>query len=242
MLLANQWSLRPAGTQIELRDFPINVAVPPNSRFAAVLHSGYSANQVSIVDLLSGYAVSHASIEQSFYGLEFSTDGKRLFCSGAGDEVIHSFEFQNGNLGTHEEIPLREHYERGIPAGLSVDAAMRHLFVANVWGDRITKVDLLPQPKATDIPLRTNTQPLLRTAEAPAQDADTAAATKRAEVGLYGTGPEDSFPYACRLDEKRQRLFVSLWAQSSVAVIDLKSNQVIAHCQTQEHPCEMRLT
>jgi len=92
VLLPNQWSLQPAGTQIELRDFPINVSVHPNNRFAAVLHSAYSANQVSIVDLISGHAVSHAPIEQSFYGLEFSSDGKRLFCSGAGEEVIHSFD------------------------------------------------------------------------------------------------------------------------------------------------------
>src|SRR5260370_2764980 len=61
MLLPNQWSLRPAGTQIELRDFPINVAVHPNNRFSAVLHSGYSANQASIIYLLSGHALSHAS-------------------------------------------------------------------------------------------------------------------------------------------------------------------------------------
>src|SRR5262245_46499951 len=57
VLLPNMWSLRPAGTQIELRDFPVNVAVHPKGRFAAVLHSGYSAHVVSIVDLRLGKAV-----------------------------------------------------------------------------------------------------------------------------------------------------------------------------------------
>ena len=51
-----------------------------------------------------------------------------------------------------------------------------------------------------------------------------------------------AFPYACRLDEKRQRLYVSLWAQAAVAVIDLKVGQVIARWPAQEHPCEMALT
>src|SRR5664279_3430875 len=37
VLLTNQWSLRPAGKQVELGDFPINVAVHPDGRFAAVL-------------------------------------------------------------------------------------------------------------------------------------------------------------------------------------------------------------
>src|SRR2546422_5947630 len=48
--------------------------------------------------------------------------------------------------------------------------------------------------------------------------------------------------YACRLDEKRQRLYVSLWAQAAVAVVDLKATQVIARWPAQEHPCEMLLT
>src|SRR5207302_7407319 len=54
ILLPNQWSLQPAGKQIELRDFPVNVAVHSQGKFAAILHSGYSAHQISIVDLVAG--------------------------------------------------------------------------------------------------------------------------------------------------------------------------------------------
>src|SRR6266581_2102512 len=142
MLLPNQWSLRPTGRQIELRDFPVNIAIHPNGRFVAVLHSGHSVHVVTIVDLASEKIVSHANIDQSFYGVAFSRDGGRLFCSGAGEEVIHSFLFQNGNLTGHEEIRLRNINERGIPAGLAVDAQGRTLFAANLWGDRISRVDL----------------------------------------------------------------------------------------------------
>ncbi len=35
VLLPNQWSLRPAGQQIELGDFPVNIAMHPKSRYAA---------------------------------------------------------------------------------------------------------------------------------------------------------------------------------------------------------------
>src|SRR5262245_36327525 len=41
VLLPNQWSLRPVGRQVVLGDFPINIAMHPGNRFAAVLHSGY---------------------------------------------------------------------------------------------------------------------------------------------------------------------------------------------------------
>ena len=51
VLLPNQWSLRPAGEQVELGNFPVNVAIHPQGQFAAVLHSGYGPNIVAVVDL-----------------------------------------------------------------------------------------------------------------------------------------------------------------------------------------------
>lgn len=241
VLLPNQWSLRPVGKQIELRDFPINIAVHPSGKFVAVLHSGYSAHQVTIVDLAKGEAVSHADMPQSFYGLEFSHDGSRLYCSGAGDEVIHTFEFHDGQLANHQKIQLREIKERAVPAGIALTDDNRTLYVANVWGDRVTRVELGPQPKIQDIPLRTNAGPLLNTEGTRTSDPDTEAAAKRAEVYLLQTSPDDTFPYACRIDEKRERLYVSLWAQSSVGIIDLRSNRLIGRWPTDEHPCEMIL-
>ncbi len=74
------------------------------------------------------------------------------------------------------------------------------------------------------------------------QDEDTQAAKKRIEAGFYLADAQDGFPYACRLDERKQRLYVSLWAQSAVAVIDLKSNTIVGRWAAQEHPCEMALT
>src|SRR5215212_2035916 len=53
VMLPNLWSLRPVGRQIALGDFPVNIAVSPNGRFAAALHSGNSDNEIFIVDLKS---------------------------------------------------------------------------------------------------------------------------------------------------------------------------------------------
>jgi hypothetical protein len=41
VLLPNQWSLKPAGKQIKLGDFPVQIALHPSERWAAVLHTGY---------------------------------------------------------------------------------------------------------------------------------------------------------------------------------------------------------
>src|SRR5579862_4065640 len=58
VLLPNQWSLHPAGRQVDLADFPVNIAVHPSGRFAAVLHSGYSDHQILIVDIPAAQVVS----------------------------------------------------------------------------------------------------------------------------------------------------------------------------------------
>src|ERR1017187_4309140 len=156
VLLPNQWSLRPVGKQIELGDFPINVAVHPGGRFAAVLHSGYSQHEIRVVDIASAAVVSRNDVHEAFYGLEFSKDGRQLFCSGAGDEVVHSFEFQQGRLTHHHQIKLRDPKLRAIPAALAVDATGKRLFVTNVWGNRVTRVELPPQAEPADIVLGTN--------------------------------------------------------------------------------------
>jgi DNA-binding beta-propeller fold protein YncE len=241
VLLPNQWSLNPAGRQVELGDFPVNIAVHPDGRFAAVLHTGYSAHQILVIDIPAGTVVSRTGISQAFYGLEFSADGKRLFCSGAADEVIHAFDFSNGTLSNQQQIRLRPAKEKGVPAGFAIDKAARRLYIANVWGHRITQVDMGSPPQVKDLQLSTNATTASSEAT-PSKDFDTAAAEKRALAALYAGNPSDTFPYTCRLDEKRGRLYVSLWGQAAVEVIDVASGERVSRWPTEEHPCEMVLT
>jgi WD40 repeat protein len=241
VLLPNQWSLRPVGRQVPLGDFPINIAVHSGGRFAAVLHTGYGDHEILIVNLSSGKVVSRTKIHEAFYGLEFSADGRRLYCSGAGDEVVHQFEFQAGNLIGHQEIELRAIREKGVPAGLVVNRAESHLFVANVWGNSFSKIELGDDPQVFDFPLSGTNTSIAEPAPIPSVDPDTAAAEKRSLVAAE-TNKGGIFPYACRLDEERKRLYLSLWAQAAVDVIDLASERIVDRWKAEDHPCEMVLT
>ena len=246
VLLPNQWSLRPAGRQVPLGDFPVNIAVHPGGRFAAVLHCGYGQHEVIVVDVKAAQAVSRAKVNEAFYGLEFSPDGRRLYCSGASDEVVHVFNFKNGQLTEDRPIRLCSTRERGIPCGMAVSGNGRDLYIANVWGQYVSKVDLnAPGMVLNLVPTPGAEGNLVRAKEFEAEDPedpDLSAITKRTQALFDPTTPDAPFPYACRLDEKRQVLYVSLWAESAVAVIDLKSNRVVARWATQEHPNEMLLT
>src|SRR3954447_12452363 len=95
VLLPNQWSLQPAGRQIELGDFPVNIAVHPSGEWLAVLHAGYGEHEIHIVDVRRARprVCSRVSLEQTFYGLIFAPDGKHLFASGGEFELVHEFAF-----------------------------------------------------------------------------------------------------------------------------------------------------
>jgi DNA-binding beta-propeller fold protein YncE len=227
VLLPNQWSLRPGGRQIELGDFPINIAVHPQSRYAAILHSGYSHHGIMLVDLSTEKVVTNVPVEEAFYGITFSHDGSTLFCSGASEEVIHSFHFKDGILSDPHDIRLRDVKAVGVPAGLALNASATRLCVANLNGQSASEVDLRKE-KVVDIPL-TPTGSGFETVTMPGK-------TIEGELNHVGV-----FPYACCLDNRRHRLYVSLWGAAQIAVVDLKSHQVIARWPTDEHPNEMLL-
>eukprot|EP01036_Dinobryon_divergens_P046411 gene46411-62074_t len=140
VLLPNQWSLRPVGKQVPMGDFPLNVALHPDGKFAAVLHSGYGQHEVRILEVKTGRPVSQVAIEESFYGLAWAPDGKSLFVSGGGAEVIHAFDFKAGYLVTPRQLALRPATEQGVPSGLAVSADGRALYVAESWGQRVEKI------------------------------------------------------------------------------------------------------
>lgn len=227
VLLPNQWSLRPVGKQIPVGDFPINVALHPGGRFAAVLHSGYGLHEVRILEVKTGRAVSQAAIEESFYGLAWSSDGGRLFASGGGAEVIHAFEFKDGYLSAHRELVLRPAKEQGIPGGLAVSADNAALYVAESWGQRVEKIST-----ADGRPLWTRS---FAAAEGAATTAHEGARLKPA------SDPQAPFPYTCVADEKSGRVFVSLWAQSAVLVLDATTGADVARWPVGAHPNEMLL-
>src|SRR5439155_19824001 len=176
------------------------------------------------------------------YGIAFSTDGKKVFCSGAGSEVIHAFAFSKGYLSDEQSIKLRDSKLRGIPGGLAVSSDGNTLFVANVWGHRVSVVDTAAQTVTGEILLGTNALVFIDPNKTTAVSEDEAGITKRAEAVLDQTKSSDPFPYSCLLDEKRSRLYVSLWAQATVAVIDVKTKDIIARWPTEEHPNEMLLS
>jgi len=240
VLLPNQWALRPVGRQILLGDFPVNIAVSPDGRFATVLHCGDGEQEIITVDLKTNGVISRVSLEESFYGVTFSADGRHLYCSGAGDEVVHAFKFSEGYPSEHRVIHLREVKHPGVPSGVTVSEDGRNLFVANLLGHSLSYVDLATGKTNGETVFATNA--VLTFTNDTTLSEDEAAIQKRAEAALQDSRSDLPFPYGCLLDEKRGRIYVSFWAQSCVGVIDLNTRQLVTRWATEEHPNEMLLS
>lgn len=239
MLLPNQWSLRPAGSQVELGDFPVNLAVAPDGKFAVMLHCGYGQHELVVVNLSQKQITSRTNVPEAFYGITFSSDAKKVYCSGSSGEEVFAFDYQAGKLSNRKSIALRNAAERGVPAGLAVEANGKRLFAANLWNDMVSCINL-SNGAVHNLQLTTNSSVIPSPAK-PEEDFDTAAATKRAKAAKLAENADAVFPYACVVDSKNERLYVSLWAAASVAVIDLKTEKVSGRWATGVHPCEMAL-
>ena len=239
VLLPTQWSLRPVGRQVPVGDFPVNVALHPDGRHALVLHCGYGRHELAVLDLTTRNLVSRTIVPEAFYGLTLDATGRQCFVSGAGDEVVRRYRFETGALIPDADVTLRDKSLRGVPAGVAVSRDGGTLYVANLWGQSLSRVDLRAGAAAV-VDLALTPQAPASAPRPPATGADPAI-TKRAEQLLEKAGPGLPFPYACVLDEPRGRLYVSLWGASAVAVIDIRGWREVVRWQVEEHPNEMLL-
>jgi DNA-binding beta-propeller fold protein YncE len=227
ILLPNQWSLRPAGRQLPLGDFPVNMALHPGGAWLAVLHAGYGEHEIVLVDLKRQRIASRVSLDETFYGLCFSPDGKRLFASGGQYEVVHAFDFADGLLAQHREIRIVPVEEKFIPAGLAVDPAGRLLAAAGPWGDAVCLVPLDEPDGRTLVPLGKDSFPY-----ACAFDRDgkrlLVSLWNRAAVAVIDLGakkpvatwPTERHPTEMALSPDGKALFVACANSTKVSVID----------------------
>jgi DNA-binding beta-propeller fold protein YncE len=246
--LPNQWRLKPAGKQLEVGNFPVNMAVHPSGQYLAVLHAGYQEHEVMIIDLnrAKQKIVSRVAVDQTFYGLCFSPDGRRLYASGGELEVVHEFEFSRGLLGNARTVSLAGAGEKLIVGGLATDAIGRELFACCTWGDVVVRVPADNPENRTVIHVGVakagekkekpkGDPPSPPDGRKDPKDGD----PRKKEPAKSTVADRGVHPYACLPSPDGKFLYVSLWADAHIAVIDLEKNEVVKRVPTAPHPTEM---
>jgi DNA-binding beta-propeller fold protein YncE len=247
--LPNQWRLRPAGTQLEVGDFPVNQALHPSGQFMAILHAGFRDHEITIVELGRRRTVTRKIIDQAFYGLSFSPDGKKLYASGGETEVVHEFDFDRGTLSNPKTISLKDTAKNLIVGGVTAISNDELIAVAT-WGDTLYRIPTANPENRTILSL---SKELIKAAPkkvgnegnppSPEDGRKKPKDKKADEVDDDDPSKGDAcFPYAILPDAKGERAFISYWGQGKVAVLDLAKNEIIAHWKTELHPTEMILS
>jgi hypothetical protein len=225
VLLPNGWSLKPAGRQLALGDFPVNLALHPDGHWLAVLHAGYGEHEIILVDLKKQKMTSRVILDETFCGLCFSPDGKRLFASGAEFEVVHAFDFADGLLSHHREIRVADPEKKFICAGLATDDKGSRLAVAGPWGNAVLTAKLLPDPerwRRTDLPPESFPYACLFDREGTRLFVSLwgKAAVAVLDGGKVTTWPTEEHPTEMALSPDGKALFVACANSTKVAVLD----------------------
>ena len=104
VLLPNGWSIKEAGRQSRLGDFPVLAEIHPTEPVIAVLHAGYGEHEVITVNTNNGKIIGRVSMPETFAGLTWSRDGKQLYVGGGWDDLVYRFENHQGLLSNQVKI------------------------------------------------------------------------------------------------------------------------------------------
>ncbi len=224
--LPNGWSLKPAGRPAPLGDFPVAMAEHPTEPVLAVLHAGYGEHEVVTLDSRDGKIIGRASVPETFAGLVWSSDGSRLFVGGGFDQVIYRFHHENGLL--YDRTTLGNGQDASNAKQRPDEPLPRAERGARPAKGCMTGLALSADGKT------------LWAANAWAHllerfDTETGRVLGQVDLGA------DSYPFGVVVDEPRNRVYVSLWGQAKVSVVDAKGLKVVETWETGPHPNEMLL-
>jgi YVTN family beta-propeller protein len=243
VLLPNQWSLRPTGRQVELENFPVNIAVRPQGDYAAVLHSGYGPHVVAIVDLRIAMVVSSVTLPKTFYGICFSPSGKRLLVSGGESDLIYRFHFSEGRLSQQEAIELPRGEKAVAPTGLAYGRDGKSILVACCLGQVLKSISLSDPARQGSIDMPAGSYPY---AVLPSKTSD------RVFVSLWGKAavavvdsksksieavwPAAAHPTEMVLSLDESLLYVACADSNSVVVLDTETGRPVEVIRTALYP------
>jgi len=233
LTLPNGWSLSPAGKQIPLGDLPLNIAVSPDQKYAAVTNNGQSTQSIQLISLKDQNVLDTYEVGKSWLGLVFSGDGKNLYASGGNDNLILRFVIRKQKLICLDTFKLGDPWPVKISvAGIAVDEAMKRIYAVTKENNSLYILDIGTKKILKQISLGGEGYTCLLSPDKKhlycscwGCDKIVILDTKRMEImGKVNAGDN---PNDMILDSSGKFLFVANSNDNSVSVIDLSRNTVI---------------
>ncbi|MDP3469211.1 MAG: bifunctional YncE family protein/alkaline phosphatase family protein [Daejeonella sp.] len=246
VLLPNGWSLSPAGRSIQLGDLPLNIQISESQRLMAVTNNGQSKHSIQLIDPQGEKILHEQPIGKAWYGLKFSADEKKLYASGANDNIILVYQIVNRKLTAADTLVLGKPWpvEKIGPTGLEVDDAGKRLYTVTKENNSLYVFDL-------------STKKLLHKVKLGAEAYDCLLSPDKSKlyISLWGSDKlavydtktnrvtaeifTENHPNEIIQNRNGKYLFVANANDNSVSVIDTQAGKVIEVISTALYPTRL---
>jgi WD40 repeat protein len=95
-LLFNGWGVTPAGTHTRISDMALKMVISPDKKRLVAVSGGFSDTGLTLYDLATQKVTQFLPLKESFNGLVFSRDGRRILVSGGDTGLVHVFDYADG--------------------------------------------------------------------------------------------------------------------------------------------------
>jgi len=223
--------LDPVGRVIDVGNMPLGISIGPDNRHAAVLLSGFRERGLQTIDLNTGTVTTYPQ-RGAFLGVAFSPDGKSIYASGGGRDVVYRYAWDGIRASLADSIidaPVDSTKPRFVSA-IAFSRDGRKLYVAENLADSIATIDVASSRVTQRVP--TGHYPYAIVV-APNEDVFVSswgesgvdvyrggALAKKIEVGRH--------PSAMVLDRAGARLYVVSSSTDKVSVVDVGAGKTIA--------------
>jgi YVTN family beta-propeller protein len=240
----NNWTLTPAGMQIPIGDRPMGAALSPDGRYLAISNNGRGTQSLVLVDTATRavtQTIPYRSPQALYVGVVWAWDGRRLYASAGGNNLVRTYEMRDGRLAEGPPIVLAPRDAPMYPAGLALSADGRTLLVVENLARRVQAIDLSTGHPAGEA----QTGPLpYAVAVTNAGDKayvsnwgdHTLTVLRVAGLATLGTVTVGLHPGALATDPVRPRLYVANADDDSISIIDTTNDQVIATVSLAPYP------
>ena len=130
-LLFNGWGVTPAGTHVKISDMPLKMLVAPDRKTLVTVSAGFRDTGLTLLDLQTQRVSQFLPLKQTFNGLAFSPDGRRIFVSAGDSGEIHVFSYADGRATPAPPVKPAPGAPTVFLAGIAVHPTSGRLYVCN---------------------------------------------------------------------------------------------------------------
>ena len=246
VLLPNGWSLSPAGRSLPLGDLPLNIQISASQKLMAVTNNGQSKQSIQLIDPQSEKILHDQPIKKAWYGLKFSADEKKLYASGANDNIILIYPIIKKMLGKADTIVLGKAWpiEKIGPTGIEVDDAGKRLYAVTKENNSLYIFDLTTNKLVNKVNLGSEAYDCLLSPDKTKLYISLWGADKLAiyDIKAQKITSEiltENHPNEIIQNRTGKYLFVANASDNSVSVIDAKARKVIEVISTALYPTRL---